>query len=350
MMAGGQVNVGIIGYGYAGRVIHAQLIKLVPRLNLYAIASRDENRRLQAKAEHGVVTYESYEELLRDTKVDLVVIATPHDSHAKLAISAMEAGKHCVVDKPMCITTKEADLMLRARDKAGVLLSVFHNRRWDCDFLTLQHVIGAGMLGEPFLIESCVVRYGKPGSQWRCERNLMGSILHDWGVHLIDQALQLMGRMPSSIGCCTNFLVWDMSVESYANIQMQFDKALYRIEVSYISHAPRPRWYVLGTKGGFVKFGLDPQEAALQRGDVKAAKETPENRARLFTTLNGNKVEMVIESIPGRWISFYENIAAALLDGAELVVKPEQSRQVIRLIELALTSAGHGKPIKVTSL
>ncbi|MCS7252597.1 MAG: Gfo/Idh/MocA family oxidoreductase [Armatimonadota bacterium] len=346
-MTGKQINVGIVGYGYAGRIIHAQLIKLVPRLNLYAVASRDEKKRTQAKSEYGVVTYDNYDDLLRDARVDLVVIATPHDSHAELAIKSMEAGKHCIVDKPMCITTKEADLMLKVREKTGVLLSVFHNRRWDCDFLTLQHVIHAGVLGKPFLIESSVVRYGKPASQWRCERNFMGSILHDWGVHLIDQGLQLMGCMPCSINCCTNFLIWGMSVESYVSVQMQFDDALYRIEVSYISHAPRPRWYVLGDKGGFIKFGLDPQEAALQRGDIGAAKEAPENRARLFTTLNGSKVEMTLESIPGRWVAFYENIAAALLDGAELAVKPEQSRQVIRLVELALSSAKQGKPIKV---
>lgn len=347
-MENGQINVGIIGYGYAGRVIHAQLINLVPRLRLYAVASRDERKRASARSEYSVVTYESYEDLLRDRNVDLVVIATPHDSHSDLAIRAMEAGKHCVVDKPMCITTKEADAMLKVRDKAGVLLSVFHNRRWDCDFLTLRHVIEAGVLGKPFLLESCVVRYGKPGSAWRCERKFMGSILHDWGVHLVDQALQLMGRMPSSVSCCTNSLVWKMSVESYASIQMQFDGVIYRIEVSYISHAPRPRWYVLGDNGGFIKFGLDPQEAALQRGDIKAAKEARENRARLFTTMNGGKIEMTLESIPGRWTAFYENIAAALLDGAELIVKPEQSRQVIRLIEIALASAKQNKPIKVT--
>jgi len=347
-MAEGQINVGIIGYGYAGRVIHAQLIELVPRLKLYAVASRDERRRQQAKNDYGVITYESYEELLRDKNVDLVVIATPHNTHAELAIKTMEAGKHCVVDKPMCISTAEADAMLMARDKAGVLLSVFHNRRWDCDFLTLRRTIDSGLLGEPFLIESSVVRYGKPGSAWRCERECMGSILHDWGVHLIDQALQLTGKMPMSISCKTNFLVWNMSVESYASVEMEFDSLTYTVEISYISFAPRPRWYVLGDKGGFIKFGLDPQETALQRRDIKSAFEPPENRARIFTTLNGNRVEMMVDSVPGRWVAFYENIAAVLLGKEELSVKPEQSRQVIRLIELALQSARQGTPIKVS--
>jgi scyllo-inositol 2-dehydrogenase (NADP+) len=347
-MAEGQINVGIIGYGYAGRVIHAQLIELVPRLKLYAVASRDERRRQQAKNDYGVITYESYEELLRDKNVDLVVIATPHNTHAELAIKTMEAGKHCVVDKPMCISTAEADAMLMARDKAGVLLSVFHNRRWDCDFLTLRRTIDSSLLGEPFLIESSVVRYGKPGSAWRCERECMGSILHDWGVHLIDQALQLTGKMPMSINCKTNFLVWNMSVESYASVEMEFDSLTYTVEISYISFAPRPRWYVLGDKGGFIKFGLDPQETALQCRDIKSAFEPPENRARIFTTLNGNRVEMTVDSVPGRWVAFYENIAAVLLGKEELSVKPEQSRQVIRLIELALQSARQGTPIKVS--
>lgn len=349
-MSSQAIKVGIVGYGYAGRVFHAQLIQLTQGLELYAVASRNPERRRQAQQDYGIVTYETIDQLLADPHVDLVIIATPHDTHAKMAIKVMNAGKHCIVDKPMCITVAEADAMLRARDRNGVLLSVFHNRRWDSDFLTLQHAIDVGLLGEPFLIQSCVARYGAPRSGWRCDRKCMGSILHDWGVHLVDQALQLTGEFPSAVLCHTHFRRWQMTVESYAWVELTFESGLlYHIEVSYLSSAPRPRWYAVGDKGGFIKYGLDPQETALQQGDIRKAREAPENRARVWTQWNGTPVEMTLDSVPGKWTVYYENIANVLLNDAELAVKPEETRQVIRVIDAALKSARRGKQTIISS-
>jgi len=170
---GGIIHVAIVGYGFAGRCFHAYLIDRTEGLNLYAVASRDPERRARAYADYRVRTYATLEELLGGDGVDLVVVATPHDVHAELAIQAMDAGKHVVVDKVMCMNAGEADEMIRARDRNNVVLSVFHNRRWDGDYLTVREILSEGLIGTPFLFEVGIVRYRRPGG-WRSQKAHMG--------------------------------------------------------------------------------------------------------------------------------------------------------------------------------
>ncbi len=338
------VRVGIVGYGYAGRVFHAPLIAQAGGLELYAVASRDEGRRTQAQKEWGVVVYASPDELFADPKVDLIVIATPHETHHPLTKAALQSGKHVVVDKPFTLTVAEADDLIAEAQKQNRLLSVFHNRRWDWDFLTVQKVWESGWLGEVWLAELNVGRYG-PTGRWRAERQRMGSLLHDWGVHLIDQALLLMGR-PKQVIAWRHFRVWQLSVESFFRTVFDYgDGRTVTIEVNNLRKAERPRWYVLGDKGGLIKYGLDPQEDALRQGDITKAREAPEHRARVWTELDGHTAEMVLDSVRGDWREFYRNIAAVLNNGAELAVKPEEAREVIRMVELSLQSAETGMPV-----
>src|SRR5262249_29742769 len=138
------VRAGILGYGFAGRDFHAYLLTHEPRIRLVAVASRDPDRRARAGADYGVRTHATLEQMLAAGDLDLVIIATPHDVHAEQVLQVLEAGVHGVVDKVMCLTTAEADRMIAARDRAGVMLSVFHNRRWDGDYLTLRKAMAAG--------------------------------------------------------------------------------------------------------------------------------------------------------------------------------------------------------------
>lgn len=338
------VRVGIVGYGYAGRVFHAPLIAQVSGLQLYAVASRDEGRRVQAQKDWGVVVYASPDELFADPKVDLVVIATPHNTHHPLTKSALQAGKHVVVDKPFTLTVAEADDLIAEAKRQNRLLSVFHNRRLDWDFLTVKQVIAQGWLGEVWLMELNVGRYG-PTGRWRSEREKMGSLLHDWGVHLIDQALLLMGK-PKQVMAWRHFRVWQQSVESFFRTILDYgDGRTATVEVNYLRRAERPRWYVLGDKGGLVKFGLDPQEDALRQGDITRAREAPEHRTKVWAELDGHLAEITMDSLRGDWRDYYRNIAAALNEGAELMVKPEEAREVIRIVELSVQSAETGQPV-----
>lgn len=341
------VKVGVIGYGYAGRCFHCPLIAQAEGLQLWAVSSRDPNRREQAHQTWNVHVYEQPEQLIADEQVELVVVATPHNTHHAIAKLALQAGKHVVIDKPFTIATAEANDLIAEARKRNRLLSVFHNRRWDWDYLTVRKVIREGLLGEVWQVESCVGRYGS-SSRWRAQRETMGSLLHDWGVHLVDQAIQLMG-LPEQVMAWRHFRVWQSDVESLIRAVLDYSAGrTYTVEVNYLRAADRPRWYVLGDRGGLVKYGLDPQESALIQGDISQASEPSENLARVWIREGERLVEDTIESVRGDWREYYRNIAGVLLRGEELKVKPEEARDAICVVEACLQSAELGKPVTIT--
>ena len=250
------VNAAVVGYGYAGRHFHAYLIGLADGLNLYAVASRNAKRRESAAQDHpGVTLYETIDRVIADDGVDLVVLATPHDTHAELAIQAMDAGKHVVTDKIMCMNAQEADAMIEVSRRNDVLLSVFHNRRWDWDFLTVKKMIEGGLLGIPYLFQVAVMRYGAPRG-WRGVNKRSGGILYDWPAHLVDQALQLVHSPVKAVFCdIYDGGYWDTDIGNYAALLIKFEDGVrYQIEVGNLAKADKPRWYVLGDLGGLVKY------------------------------------------------------------------------------------------------
>ena len=339
------VRTAVVGYGYAGRAFHSYLIGLTPGLDLVAVSTRDPQRQAAAQ-DHGEKVVGSIDELLDDASIDLVVIATPHDTHAELCIKAMDAGKHVVVDKAMCLTSDEADAMLAARDRNGVMLSVFHNRRWDGGFLTVKHVKGDGLLGEWFAVEAAIGYHGT-ARNWRAVKAQVGGQLYDWGAHLVDQALVLADARPIRVFCHARPVVWDMDVDSHCLCVLEFeDGLLYTIEVCRASRIPKPRWRVLGSRGSLEKTGLDPQEAFMREGRIDDATQPPEDRARVVADVDGTVTERVLETVPGRWRCYYENIADVLLRGAELAVKPEEAAEVVRVIEAAMRSAESGQAVE----
>ena len=344
---GGTIHAGIVGYGYAGRCLHAYLIDRTEDLSLYAVASRDPGRRARAYADYRVRTYPTLDELLGDDGVDLVVVATPHDVHAQLAIQAMDAGKHVVVDKVMCMNVREADEMIRARDRNNVTLSVFHNRRWDGDYLTVRKVLSEGLIGTPFLFEAGILRYHRPGG-WRSQKAHMGGLLFDWGAHLVDQALQLVDAEVETVFCDAQYRKWDVDIESHVKMLIRFrNGVLYVVEISNLARADKPRWYILGELGALTKTGLDPQEAAMVAGNIDAAVEDPVHYAQVATEIRGTPCEMRIPTLKGDWTAYYRNIADVLLRGADLAVRPEEVRRDMLVIDAAMRSAETGTSVKL---
>ena len=341
------INAAVVGYGFAGKCFHSYLIGLAHGLNLYAISTRDPGRRAAAKDDHGVKTYPSIDELLKDDNVDLVVIATPHDTHLELATKCMDAGKNVVVDKAMCMNTAEADAMIQASKKNNVMLSVFQNRRWDGGYLTVKKAIDDGLLGDVFLIQATILGYGPPRS-WRGIKAQVGGQIYDWGAHLVDQALRLVPSGVDAVFCDSQHRKWDIDIESHLNCIIRFKNGVsYGIELSNICRIRKPRWFVVGDAGALSKTGLDPQERAMINGDIDSAKEVPENRAKVTTEVNGEVKEMTLETIPGHWRSFYQNISDVLNKGAELAVKPEEVRENMRLIDAIVKSAETGVSVKM---
>ena len=336
------INVVVVGHGLAGRAFHCPLISRQPDLKLHGIVARDADTRSQALALWGpsVRGYADLELALADPEVELIVIATPHDSHADLAVRALDAGKHCVVDKVMALTTADADRMIAARDRSRRMLSVFHNRRWDWDYLTVKELLAEGIIGRPILFESSVCRYAPPRG-WRGRSDMAGTILHDWGAHLIDQALQL------GLGPCHRVTAWltpapweGVDSGGHGRMVLEFDDVIFQVESSRVCRIDRPRWWIIGTEGGFVKHGIDPQEDALRAGDIDRATEPPQHEAILRRAgSDGQTVEVPFPTVRGHWDSYYRNIAQHLHGFAPLAVTAEQAREVVRLLEAAVVSA-----------
>jgi predicted dehydrogenase len=341
------IGVGVLGYGYAGRSFHAYLVGFEPRLKLKAVASRAPERRERAEQDYpGIRTYETLVQMLQDPAVQLVIVATPHHVHAEECIQSMDAGRHVVVDKVMCLTTAEADAMIAARDRNRVLLSVFHNRRWDGDYMTVRQALAEGLLGEPSFFEVGSWGYGKPRG-WRSQPEEVGTLLHDWGAHFVDQALQLVPARVAAVRAQTQHVWPDVPLESFISADLQFDNGvLYRLEVNRCARLPKPHWYIVGERGSLVKEGFDPQEPAMVAGNIDAAREEPEHYARVKTEVNGIVAEMRLQTLRGSWKSFYRNIADVLVDGSELAVKPEEVRRVVAVLEAVAESARTGEVVR----
>jgi scyllo-inositol 2-dehydrogenase (NADP+) len=332
----------VIGYGYAGRAFHTYLIGLTPDLELYGVSSRNPETRERIQRELGVKTYESFESVLADSHVDAVVLATPHDTHCPLAVQAAEAGKHVITDKVMALNLQEADRMIEAARSAGVLLTVFHNRRWDCDYLTVKQVWDSGLLGDIVHVETTWCQFGKPRG-WRGEHAHGGGKFYDLGAHMIDQAVTLVAEPIESVSAHFHYAWPDRDIESHADCLIRFKSGMtWLVQAGSLDRDPKPRWHVVGTKRTLTKFGVDPQERAMNARNIDAAPEEVANRARLWGEWDGLKTETVVQTVPGRWRSFYENVADALLERAPLAITPESVRRGIAVIDAALRSAEKG--------
>jgi scyllo-inositol 2-dehydrogenase (NADP+) len=320
-------------------------------LTLHGIVARDPQVRAEALACWGgdVRGYAHLDEALADPAVKLVVIATPHHSHAELAVRILEASRHCVVDKVMALSTAEADWMITARDRSGCLLSVFHNRRWDWDYLTVKEVLANGSIGRPLVFESSVCRFAAPRG-WRGRAREAGTILHDWGAHLVDQALQL------GLGPCRRVAAWlapgpweGVDSGGHGRIVLEFDDVLFQVETSRVCRIDKPRWWIVGTDGGFVKYGVDPQEEALRAGDIERASEPPQHQGILRRSSgSGEVVESRVPTVRGHWDEFYRNIAEHLGGRAPLAVAAEEAREVVRVLDAAKQSSLEHRVIEGT--
>jgi scyllo-inositol 2-dehydrogenase (NADP+) len=350
------IGVGIAGYGLAGRVFHATLVSHTPGLALRAVCSRTEERRAQAGQQYpGIALHTTYDALLDDPAVELVVVATPHDTHAPLVIQAAQAKKHVVVDKIMCLTVEEGERMIAAAREANVLFSVFQNRRWDSDYLTVKRVLEGGLLGEPYVIESAVTSFGpSPGYRnptsdrprgWRTYAEFGGGPMRDWGAHLFDQAVQLAGAHPETIFADFQYRRdWDVETAGVAYLRYPGSAGAsegirYVIETGAISAIPKPRWLIRGSEGAYVQTGRDAQEAALHRGEVGPRVMDPEHAPRVVRYENGELREVPVEQVPGDYLAYYQNVAAALRGEAPLAVRPEDVLDSVRLLAAAIRSA-----------
>lgn len=332
------IPIGLLGYGLAGSTFHAPLIRTVPSLRLAAVMT---SRRAEVTRDvPGAVVVDSADEIFADPAIELVVVATPNATHFELARQALLAGKHVVIDKPMTTSSADADALIVLAARGGRLLSVYQNRRWDNDFLTLRKLIDGGRLGIVYAYESHFDRFRpaiKPG--WHEVPQPGSGVLFDLGSHLIDQTLVLFG-MPETVTADVLAQRPDALVDDYFHVVMSYGERRAILHSSTLVREPGPHFAVHGDAGSFVKYGMDPQETALKAGRSAG---TPnwgrEDRAASGTFVNAAGERETITSVPGSYADFYAGIAAAILTGAPVPVTAQSARDVIAIIELARQSA-----------
>lgn len=265
-----KIRVGLVGYGFASKTFHAPLISGTAEMELAAVSSSDAGKVHADWPSVQVVS--DPQALFDDPTLQLIVIPTPNDTHFPLAKAALNAGKHVVVDKPFTVTlsqARELDALAKAK---GLLLSVFHNRRWDSDFLTLKALLADGTLGDVRYFESHFDRFRPTVQQrWREQKGAGSGIWYDLGPHVIDQALQLFGS-PVAITLDAAELRPGAQTTDYFHCTLTYPQRRVVLHASMLVAAQSARYQVHGTKGSFVKFGLDPQEDALKAGRARRRK------------------------------------------------------------------------------
>ncbi len=344
------INVALTSFGMSGEIFHAPLIAAHPRFNLKKVLERNNRRSQQLYADVEVV--KTLNEILADESVELVVVNTPNPYHFDMCSQALEAGKHVIVEKPFTNTAAEAKQLIELAKINNCLLTVFQNRRWDGDFLTVRKVINSNVLGELVEYEAHYDRYRNyvEADTWKEETGPGSGILFNLGSHMIDQVLVLFG-MPERVTATLSTQRQGGKVQDNYHIMLTYEKLRVVLKSSYLVRELGPRYMLHGNEGSFIKYGIDPQEEALKAGKKPGSAgwgvEPESDWGKLNTSANGLHLVGKVESETGNYLGFYDNVYAAMREGKELCVKPEQAMQVIRIIEAAQESSQTGKSIRV---
>jgi scyllo-inositol 2-dehydrogenase (NADP+) len=340
------LTAGLAGFGLAGRVLHTPLM-LDAGLRIVAAVTA-QHTALQSTLPNARAV-DTMEQLLNIQPLDIVVIVTPNHLHAAQARLALQAGKHVVIDKPVALTVAEAESLIALSNEVHRSLTVFHNRRWDSDFLTVQKLMNDGTLGTPYQFEACWDRW-RPEviDRWR-ERDEPGAgILYDLGPHLIDQALMLFGMpdwLQAEVYRQRDGAVCDDAFE----IRMGKDALRITLAANSLSHEPRPRFRIQGSKGTFTKHGLDVQEAQLRAGIAPDAANFGIEPASQWGKLVTSEKSARIECERGNWQMFYRNLVEHIELGQPLAVTASQAANVLRIIEAARSSSISGSRVALSS-
>jgi scyllo-inositol 2-dehydrogenase (NADP+) len=336
------IKTGIIGFGLSGRVFHAPFLHLHPGFELAAVVERHGERSKKIYPYVGLL--KNYRALLADKAIQLVVIATPNGLHYPMAAECLAAGKDIVIEKPFTNSVKEAEELIELAAKHGKKIFVYHNRRFDADFLTIQKLLQTGSLGSITYYEAHFDRFSpkiKPNA-WR-DKKLPGSgILFDLGPHLIDQALALFG-MPHSIRARLSAEREGSCVDDQFEIELFYPHHSALLKAGMMVKDPGPRYLIRGTKAIFSKYGIDPQEARLKAGempgDVNWGEEEQQYLGTLIPVGHDQQGGIKVPGEKGNYMKFYQNVFDVLSGkNIPMLITAEEARNVIFIIEKAFES------------
>ena len=333
------LNVALIGFGLSGRYLQAPFFEANPNFNLKTIVSNNQNPKDFFPF---VEVARSLDEVLADSEIDLVSICSPNATHFEYAKRALLADKHVLVEKPFTATVEEAEELISLAKKQGKVLSVFQNRRFDSDFLTVKKVIEGNLLGEIHSFEIHFNRF-KPvlnPKKWKETVGAGSGIIYDLGSHIIDQVIALFG-VPKAVWGQTFTQRENSEIDDAFDIKLNYGKLKVTLKSSLLVREDTPRYIIHGTKGSFIKHGIDEQEDHLKMGmkptDAGFGIESAKNSGTLNTGINGLTIKGTVETEQGNWRLLFQNLHDAIVDGKELLIKPEEVLEQIKIIETVLS-------------
>ncbi len=337
------IGCAVIGYGPLHHFgwAHCAWIDAAPDLRLVAVCDRDPSRLEAARRDFPFVrTYASAEDAFAQDDIDLVSIVTPHFTHAPLAVQALRAGKHVVVEKAMCLNVSEADAMIDAARAAGRMLAVHHNRRHDGNYRAIKEAVRGGAIGRVFHIELTVGGYGLPAHGWYTEKAKSGGTFYFWGPHAVDWVLDLAQQRVAGVTGFFHKLKWmDVDVEDHVRAILRFeDGSSADITHSHLSAHQKPLWRILGTEGAIVDTG--------RGGNAGYEKQIAGPSAGSFTLIRyeaGERRECQVPYKDSDWLTYWLDVSDHLLRGAPVPVSGEFGRRVIGVLETAEKSARTGR-------
>jgi len=332
------IRVGVVGYGgfFSMGQLHLSQIQKIGMLPV-AVADLDAERLAVAQAQFpGIETYQSLETMLTKSHANLIFVVTPHNTHAKLALTCLRAGRHVVCEKPMAITTAECDRMIETARRKRLLLSTFHNRHWDGCILQAVKTIRSGAIGQIFRVRAYAGDFDKPGTWWRSSKSISGGVSYDWGVHTLEQGLQLIDSDIVEVSGFDHRGYWAAkspwkhdSNEDEASAVVRFrNGAWLSMTISELDSHPSPHWFeITGTEGTYL----------YDHATWQMVKTTG---VRTVTTKGKNPGENTL------WHRYYENLRDHLVKGKPLIITAEWARRPIHILDLAGRSARKGAAIK----
>ena len=340
-----EITCALCSYGMSGQVFHGPLLEAHTGFKIKKILER--TRRNSEGKHPGSKIVRDYSEILEDEEIELVIVNTPDHLHHEMALAAIEAGKHVVVEKPFTLKSEDGKDLITLAKKKGVILTVFQNRRWDGDFLTVKEIIHGGKLGRLVDFESRFDRYRTNiQSSWKDLSNHTGT-LYNLGSHLIDQALHLFG-MPEALFCDSRMLREGARTDDSYDLFLHYPAFKCLLRSSYLVKEPLPRFTLNGVDGSYMIRGQDPQEEAMKNGVMPGSgawKEIKYPEGQINTSYFGSEIKGAYRTLPGNYPAFYDLLLEAVRTGSAPPVRPEEALNVVRIIEAAYESSRKQKVI-----
>lgn len=337
-----KINTALCCFGMSGKVFHAPFLVTNPGFEFYGVWER--SRKVVAEQYPAVKSFKTQEEMLDDPAIELVVVNTPNNTHFEYTMAALEAGKHVICEKPFTVTTWQAQELADLASQKGLMLSVFHNRRYDSDFRTVQYVLQQGWLGKIVSAELHFDRYKKELSgKLHKETPLPGAgIWYDLGSHLTDQAIQLFG-MPQGLYADIAKMRSVSQVDDYFDVILYYNDHRVNLKGGYQVREPLPGYILHGSEGSFLKPKTDVQEAQLIAGILPGTAgfgiEAKENEGLLHAEIDGKVVRKKVETLPGNYDDYFKNIYDAIVHKTMPAVTAMDAWKVIQVLEAARQSS-----------